>query len=73
MPAGRYDFTIEQGADFDRVLTCKDAAGNLIDFTGLNARLDRPAARRWRELRLGRQLTVRVQAGGTLMRTAGLA
>ena len=35
MPAGRYDFTIEQGADFDRVLTCKDAAGNLIDFTGL--------------------------------------
>jgi hypothetical protein len=40
MPAGRYNLSpIEQGADFDRVLTWKDGAGNLVNLTHFNARM----------------------------------
>lgn len=39
MPAGKYDFTIEQGATFRRTLTWKDQDGNPINLTGASARL----------------------------------
>ena len=39
MPAARYDFKIEQGAQFDRTLTYKDSNGVLIDLTGFTAAL----------------------------------
>src|SRR5215207_9195643 len=39
MAAGKYDFTIEQGATFRRTLTWKDEDGNPIDLTGCTARL----------------------------------
>jgi hypothetical protein len=39
MPAGRYNFTLEQGTDFERVLTWRDGAGNLVNLTGSNARM----------------------------------
>ena len=37
MPAGIYNILIEQGADYDRTLTWRDAAGSLIDLTGYTA------------------------------------
>ena len=37
MGAGRYDFTIEQGATFSRVVTWKDAAGTPINLTSYTA------------------------------------
>lgn len=37
--AGRYDFTIEQGSTFRRVITWRDGAGNLVDLTGKTARM----------------------------------
>jgi len=44
MGAGRYDFTIEQGATFKRIMTWKDSSGNPIDLTGYQARMQiRPA------------------------------
>lgn len=39
MTAGLYNFTIEQGAEFTRVITCKDADGNVINLTGFSARM----------------------------------
>lgn len=39
MRAGKYNFTIEQGAQFRRVLTWKDSAGSLVDLTGMTARM----------------------------------
>lgn len=39
MAAGRYDFTIEQGAYFERVITYKNEAGTPINLTGYTARL----------------------------------
>lgn len=39
MAAGKYNFTIEQGAKFSRVLTWKDSAGNLINLTGYTAEM----------------------------------
>src|SRR4051794_17894604 len=39
MPAGHYNFTIEQGADFYRLLTWKDPSGNAYDLTGFSARM----------------------------------
>jgi len=39
MAAGRHNFTIEQGATFDELITYKDAAGNPVDLTGYTARM----------------------------------
>ena len=39
MPAGRYNFTIEQGADFSRVLTWTDSSGGAVDLTGFQAHM----------------------------------
>ena len=37
MPAGIYNIVIEQGADFDRELTWRDATGALVDVSGYTA------------------------------------
>lgn len=37
MPAGQYNFTIEQNAKFSRVLTWHDSAGSLVSLTGYTA------------------------------------
>jgi hypothetical protein len=39
MPAGRYNFTIEQGATTSFEITYSDASGNPIDLTGKRARM----------------------------------
>ncbi len=39
MAAGRYDFTIEQGADLTIPLTYKDSAGALVNLTGYTAKM----------------------------------
>ncbi len=45
MSAGRYSFTIEQGATIDFELTYKDSDGNPIDLTGYQGRMQlRPSA-----------------------------
>jgi hypothetical protein len=44
MAAGKYSFTIEQGATFQRELLYKDSSGNPIDLTNYSARMQiRPA------------------------------
>jgi len=37
--AGKYNFSIEQGTDFSRVITWRDQANVLINLTGYTARL----------------------------------
>lgn len=37
--AGRYDFTCNQGATFDRTVTWKDADGSPVDVSGFTARM----------------------------------
>jgi hypothetical protein len=37
--AGKYNFTIEQGATFSRVITWKDGANNLVDLSGKTAKM----------------------------------
>ena len=45
MPAGRYSFTIEQGATFQLSLQYKDSNGDPIDLTGYSGRMQiRPSA-----------------------------
>ena len=45
MAAGRYSFTIEQGATLDFELAYKDSGSNPIDLTGYQARMQlRPSA-----------------------------
>lgn len=39
MPAANYDFEIEQGATFQRVISWKDSSGNPINLTGYSARM----------------------------------
>ena len=39
MAAGRYNFTIEQGASVDFELAYKDSEGNPVDLTGYQARM----------------------------------
>jgi hypothetical protein len=39
MGAGVYDLEIEQGENFDKVLTWTDAAGALVNLTGYTARM----------------------------------
>jgi hypothetical protein len=39
MAAGVYNFTCEQGADWERVVTARDGSGALIDLTGYSARM----------------------------------
>jgi len=39
MAAGVYNFVCEQGATFEKVLTLRDANGDLYDFTGCTARM----------------------------------
>ena len=39
MSAGKYSFTIEQGATVDFELAYKDSSGNPIDLTGYQARM----------------------------------
>lgn len=39
MPAGVYNFTIEQGATFRRPFTLKDSEGNPLDLTNFTARM----------------------------------
>jgi len=39
MAAGEYDFTLEQGATFSKVLTWKDENGDPINLTGYTARM----------------------------------
>ncbi len=39
MAAGVYNFVCEQGATFEKVLTLRDADGELYDFTGCSARM----------------------------------
>ncbi len=39
MAAGRHDFTLEQGATFDELITYKDANGTPVDLTGYVARM----------------------------------
>jgi hypothetical protein len=40
MSAGTYDFTIEQGATFQRTFTWKDNNGNPINLTGYSAKME---------------------------------
>lgn len=40
MPAGKYNMTIEQGADFLLPITVKDAAGNVLQLAGCDAMLE---------------------------------
>lgn len=40
MSAGLYNFGIEQGADFQRVITVKNEDGSLVDLTGCGAKLE---------------------------------
>ena len=37
--AGKYNFTIEQGVAFTRVVTWKDASGSLVNLTNKTARM----------------------------------
>ncbi|WP_279631030.1 hypothetical protein [Rathayibacter sp. VKM Ac-2759] len=37
--AGKYNFTIEQGVAFTRVVTWKDASGALVNLTNKTARM----------------------------------
>jgi len=39
MIAGKYNFVIEQGATFTRVLTWKDSTGTAVNLTGYTARM----------------------------------
>ncbi len=39
MSAGKYNFTIEQGADLSRVFTWKDANGSPVSLVGYTARM----------------------------------
>jgi hypothetical protein len=39
MAAGKYSFTIEQGATVDFEIACKDSNGDPIDLTGYQARM----------------------------------
>jgi len=39
MGAGNYNFCIEQGTDFERIFTYKNAAGVVIPVTGYGARM----------------------------------
>ncbi len=39
MTAGAYDFIIEQGSTFTRLITWKDANGGLIDLSSYTARM----------------------------------
>lgn len=39
MGAGKYNFAIEQGADFVRTFIWKDSSGNPIDLTGYKAEM----------------------------------
>lgn len=39
MTAGRYSFTIEQGATFTRTITWRDIVGGLVPLTGFSARM----------------------------------
>lgn len=39
MPAGKYSFTIEQGATFQLSLQYKDSLGNPVDLTGYSGRM----------------------------------
>jgi len=39
MPAGRYSFTIEQGATFQLSLQYKDSNGDPVDLTGYSGRM----------------------------------
>ncbi len=39
MPAGLYNFTIEQGATFSKTFTYKDAAGVPVNITGFSVRM----------------------------------
>jgi hypothetical protein len=39
MPAGKYNFIIEQGATFTRVITWRDADDALVDLTNYTARM----------------------------------
>lgn len=39
MPAGRYSFTIEQGATFSRTITYRNSAGVAVNLTGYTARM----------------------------------
>ena len=40
MAAGKYNFTIEQGATTDFEIVYKDSDGNPIDISGYTARMD---------------------------------
>lgn len=39
MNPGNYNFTIQQGTKFSRVLTWKDSAGSLVNLTGYTAEM----------------------------------
>lgn len=39
MSAGKYDFTLEQGATFSRDIVYKDANGAIVNLTGYSARM----------------------------------
>lgn len=39
MLAGNYNIIIDQGAHFERLITVRDADGELLDFTGWTARM----------------------------------
>ncbi len=39
MPAADYDIEIERNATFERVITCKDENGDLINLTGYTAKM----------------------------------
>lgn len=39
MLAGNYNFTIEQGAHFERIVTIKNPDGTLYNLTGFSARM----------------------------------
>lgn len=39
MASALYDITAEQGSTYGQVMTCRDAAGTLIDLSGFTARM----------------------------------
>lgn len=40
MPAGDFDFTCEQGATFQRIITYQDATGSAVNLTNYAIRMD---------------------------------
>ena len=77
MPAGIYNIVIEQGADFDRTITWRDATGALVNVTGYTAqamgRDNQESATAIFDLTVGTGITLGGAAGTINLLIAGSA